>query len=59
MTNMNRDSDCAATHAFNATGLMADSGNQKPWKRAALIAQAEIEFRRLRNLRPSAVFGVK
>ncbi len=36
--------------AFNANRRE----DQRPWKRAALIAQAESEFRRLRSLKPAA-----
>lgn len=52
-----RDKDSAVTFAFNANVLTApDSGGQKPWRRAALMEQAEKEFFRLRNLRPTAGF---
>ena len=54
MTNINRDKASAVTFAFNATGMTAaDSGSQKPWRRAALRQMAEREFERLGNLRPA------
>lgn len=57
MTNINRDKASAVTFAFNATGMMADSGNQKPWRRAALRQMAEREFTRLGSLRPARVLA--
>ena len=45
----------AVSFAFNATGLMADAGSERPWKRATLIERAEKEFRRLHGLRPGGL----
>jgi len=53
MTNITREKASAVTFAFNANGMMADSGSQKPWRRAALRQMAEREFQRLGNLRPT------
>lgn len=57
MTNIKRDNGSAVTFAFNTTGMMAESADQKPWRRAALREMAEREFTRLRNLRPHTRFG--
>lgn len=52
-----RDKNSAVTFAFNANVVTAsESSDQKPWRRAALMQQAEKEFFRLRNLRPTAGF---
>lgn len=57
MTNISRDKGSAVTFAFNATGMQAEGGDQKPWRRAALRQMAESEFRRLNSLRPYSKFG--
>lgn len=57
MTNINREKGSAVTFAFNATGMQAESTDQKPWRRAALREMAEREFGRLGRLRPTKGFG--
>lgn len=57
MTNNTREKNSAVTFAFNATGMQAESTDQKPWRRATLRQMAEREFERLGNLRPTRGFG--
>ncbi len=39
--------------AFNAAQPAAPEPSQGPWRRAELMARADAEFRRLRNLKPA------
>jgi len=48
-----RNNPGAVSFAFNATQIAVDEANQRPWRRAALMARAEDEFRRLHALKPA------
>jgi hypothetical protein len=54
-TEKTRLGDGHVSFAFNATKLMADAGEQVPWRRAALMARADKAFRHLHSLKPGGV----